>query len=355
MILRRRHGRTPGSTFASSTTTRPTSQSRAINGTACRSASTSANAVGKPLLVGELGVKPSDVRRARSRPARTSSRGSFARSSARASPGILLWAWDKNGSLLDNYDIGPNDPVLGILRSLVRSQPHLRGRQPDGIVDSLQPPGTPAAAFVDNAVTPSTTGSVTNANGLAVRITDAPVTDGVEISVGSGSGTVELSVCGGFVLRLTAGSRAVVTCGSVTVSHVTGQAQVVLGGGVQHRHDGQRRRSPESLRPAPAGPRREPGTPRTLPLLWTEHRPRCHPNHRRRTWRRGTSSALQQPVDNAGVLNSAKAGRAIPLKWQILDARSNPVDDPHEGDRNRTDAQLLVGNDDGQFGGIRSR
>src|SRR5205823_6194119 len=34
---------------------------------------------------------------------------------------------------------------------------------------------------------------------------------------------------------------------------------------------------------------------------------------------------FEQPVDNAGVLNIARAGRAIPLKWQLLDARNNPV------------------------------
>jgi hypothetical protein len=31
------------------------------------------------------------------------------------------------------------------------------------------------------------------------------------------------------------------------------------------------------------------------------------------------------PVDNNGVLNSSKAGQAIPLKWRLLDANNNPV------------------------------
>ena len=31
------------------------------------------------------------------------------------------------------------------------------------------------------------------------------------------------------------------------------------------------------------------------------------------------------PVDNKGVLNVAKAGKAIPLKWQLLDSRNSPV------------------------------
>jgi hypothetical protein len=34
---------------------------------------------------------------------------------------------------------------------------------------------------------------------------------------------------------------------------------------------------------------------------------------------------FDSPVDNNGVLNAAKAGQAIPLKWRLLDASSNPV------------------------------
>jgi len=33
------------------------------------------------------------------------------------------------------------------------------------------------------------------------------------------------------------------------------------------------------------------------------------------------------PVDNPGVMNSAKAGQTIPLKWRITDANGNPVTD----------------------------
>jgi hypothetical protein len=33
---------------------------------------------------------------------------------------------------------------------------------------------------------------------------------------------------------------------------------------------------------------------------------------------------FQQPVDNVGI-NVAKAGRAIPLKWRVLDLGGNPV------------------------------
>jgi len=53
-------------------------------------------------------------------------------------------------------------------------------------------------------------------------------------------------------------------------------------------------------------------------------------------WQASASSAVSvkvayqfvgfsQPVDNNGVINIAKAGQGIPLKWRLLDANGNPV------------------------------
>jgi YVTN family beta-propeller protein len=68
----------------------------------------------KPLLVGELGVKPSDVGGTLADRANTVASKLCAQFGAGVA-GELLWAWDKDGSTLDNYDIGPGDPVLGVL------------------------------------------------------------------------------------------------------------------------------------------------------------------------------------------------------------------------------------------------
>jgi mannan endo-1,4-beta-mannosidase len=72
------------------------------------------NALDKPLLVGELGVKPSSVGGTFADRARMVASKLCAQLS-RGVAGELLWAWDKNGSLLDNFDIGPSDPVLDAL------------------------------------------------------------------------------------------------------------------------------------------------------------------------------------------------------------------------------------------------
>jgi YVTN family beta-propeller protein len=72
------------------------------------------NELNKPLLVGELGVKPSEVGGTLADRANTVASKLCAQLSAGVA-GVLLWAWDKDGSLLDNFDIGPDDPVLGVL------------------------------------------------------------------------------------------------------------------------------------------------------------------------------------------------------------------------------------------------
>jgi mannan endo-1,4-beta-mannosidase len=72
------------------------------------------NALGKPLLVGELGIRPIDVG-GRLQDRADVVDGKLCAQFRAGVAGMLMWAWDKNGSLLDNYDIGPLDPVLGVL------------------------------------------------------------------------------------------------------------------------------------------------------------------------------------------------------------------------------------------------
>jgi mannan endo-1,4-beta-mannosidase len=72
------------------------------------------NELGKPLLVGELGVIPNDVGGTLRDRANVVAGKLCAQLSAGVS-GALLWAWDKDGSLLNNFDIGPSDPLLDVL------------------------------------------------------------------------------------------------------------------------------------------------------------------------------------------------------------------------------------------------
>ena len=72
------------------------------------------NALNKPLFVGEVGIKPDSVGgtlEARAAALRAKLDAQF----PAGVDGILAWAWIKDGSALDNYDIGPGDPVLEVL------------------------------------------------------------------------------------------------------------------------------------------------------------------------------------------------------------------------------------------------
>jgi mannan endo-1,4-beta-mannosidase len=72
------------------------------------------NTLGKPLYVGETGIIPNDV--GATLEARVGAIDGKLR--AQFSAGIvgdLEWAWSALGSTLDDYDVGPRDPVLRAL------------------------------------------------------------------------------------------------------------------------------------------------------------------------------------------------------------------------------------------------
>ncbi|HEX5589427.1 MAG TPA: PxKF domain-containing protein, partial [Candidatus Limnocylindrales bacterium] len=202
----------------------------------------------------------------------------------------------------------------------------------DGIVDVLQPPGTPMGSFLDTSLTPPTFGSIVATNGLSVAIADSPdPAEGVVVTVGSEvpGAQVELLVCASsFTVQLDAGTTTVGTCGSVTLSVASGKAEVVLGDGL-------------TVVAIPAGGAanvtengdgsytiQNVGAIGSTPVLLTVD---------------GTTTALPpgppivaeawefvgfgQPIDSKPVLNQVRAGQAIPVKWRLLDSTGAPVTD----------------------------
>jgi hypothetical protein len=193
----------------------------------------------------------------------------------------------------------------------------------DGIFDSVDPdPGTPSTGFEDGD---GNSGSITDPNGLSVSITDATAPDGVRVVVGPGAGKATLSVCGGFTLKLSAGSDVIVTCGSVTVEVLAGDAEIVLGDGtttvlvppgvtatVTENPDG-------SYEVTNHG-----GGDVTVTVDGVETTVGPGESTEVRTWH---FVGFTSPVDNIPVMNVANAGQAIPLKWRLLDASGAPVTD----------------------------
>lgn len=72
------------------------------------------NELNKPLFVGETGIIPNDV--GGTLEARAAAfENKFSVQFGAGVVGELAWAWSALGSTLDNYDIGPGDPTLGVL------------------------------------------------------------------------------------------------------------------------------------------------------------------------------------------------------------------------------------------------
>ena len=188
----------------------------------------------------------------------------------------------------------------------------------DGVDDRIE---TGPGAFDDGA---GTAGSITDAAGNAVYV--GPDPDGVRITVGgSGTSPSAFLVCG-FSLQLSPGSEVVVTCGSITTRVVSGSAQLVLGDGL-------------TVVSVPAGVTvrlaSQPDGSFSLEYLEGGQPVSVTVGGVPGTLKPGETLALntwqfigfEAPIDNGGVLNGVKAGKAVPIKWRLLDATGAPVTD----------------------------
>lgn len=190
----------------------------------------------------------------------------------------------------------------------------------DGVDDAI---GTGAGTFNDPiSGGPTTSGTVTSIPaGFVVLVEDAVDPDGVRIRVvGSGAGQAVFSMCGGYVLKLNAGADVVGTCGSVKVAVAHGTATIVLSNdttvtitsGVTAKVSG--------------------GSGGTFQLsdvsggsvsVTTEGVTRSVTGDT--TLEAWDFIGFSSPVDNGGVRNQMKAGRAVALKWRVVDAVGQPV------------------------------
>jgi hypothetical protein len=170
----------------------------------------------------------------------------------------------------------------------------------DGVANAID---TGDGAFADDNA-PPTTGAILDRGGLDVVVADATAPDGVTVTTGSGpaGARARLQVCG-FTVLLAPGSTATFTCGSLHVRTGAGLVEVISTDGAQ-------------FTPVAAG-----ASATFAPTAGGGYTVT------------GGSAGLRvflgfdAPVDNNGVLNEVKAGRAIPLKWRVLTAAGAPVTD----------------------------
>ena len=229
-----------------------------------------------------------------------------------------VWVSDELTGTLSIIAFGPAPPDLDA--------------DDDGTLDDIDADGgsgtSPAGSFSDDTGDSfTTTGSVTDTAGLAFTLADAPDPDGVTVTVGPGTGRVTLSVCGGFTLRVNAGSEVVVTCGSVRAQAVSGGASIVLGNGVTVIDIPSGGEAKVSGTEAAGYSVVNLGTTSiTVTVDGTQATLPAGGQAVVRTW---DFVGFAQPVDNdtalSTVLNRVKAGQTVPLRWRVLDAAGQPV------------------------------
>lgn len=213
----------------------------------------------------------------------------------------------------------------------------------DLIADVLQPAGSALGAFCDGSTAVPTSGSVYDGAALTYFVQDAAdaatgVLATVESEAGPGpsgpapsgpDGTpgpsaepspayARFLVCG-FIVSVDAGSAATLTCASIRVSVLVGQAAISLGddasvevpvGGtaeVTRNADG-------SFDVANVDPDGEP-----IALVVGGQATSIEPGGQvvANAW---TFVGFSQPVENEPVVNVVTAGQAVPLRWRVVDA-----------------------------------
>lgn len=222
------------------------------------------------------------------------------------------------------------DGTVTVVGTLTVADPDVDG---DGTIDTVDADGgtgsSPAGSFTDDTGDGHVTvGTIVDAAGLSIAISDATDPDGVRVAVGAGTGQATLSVCGGFTIQIDAGSAITITCGSVTLEVATGSARVVLGGGltvVAIPADGAATvvdTGGETFSVSNVGQVGGPAVTLTVDGVSTSISPG--------TTRIGASwdfVGFSQPIDNLPTVNQINAGQAVPVKWRILTASGSPVTD----------------------------
>ncbi len=164
-----------------------------------------------------VGINPSDVGGYQGRAA--AFKAKFEQEFGAGVDGIIPWAWDINGSTPNDYDIGPGDPLLGVMASATQPDHTCRG------------PKLVVAAGVNCNITGWTFSSVTVKPGGALRLYFSAVT-GTLSANGAAAIDLDTSSPGSVQITNTPAAGTVRLCG-VNASNTTlkGNASPLTIGG----------------------------------------------------------------------------------------------------------------------------
>ena len=242
---------------------------------------------------------------------------------------VLGVAMDASGEVFafmsraSDLTVDPDNDALDL--DVFVSRPAPADGDGDGITDDIDlNPGASSTSFSDG----TTFGQIlTVPAGFAVAIRDSIAPElGVHVTItGSGIQKVRFLACGAFTVLLPAGFDGDVTCGSVIVQPSAGSppADVVLGNGLV-------------VITIPGGASAEvdaaPGGGFTIEnvsggnvtVLVDGSETTVEPGETLSgsAW---DFDGFKAPIDNGTVLNAAKAGKVIPVRWRIVDETGAPV------------------------------
>lgn len=187
----------------------------------------------------------------------------------------------------------------------------------DGIMDTVD--GTLPGEFLDTKTAPDTFGRITQQPvGMTVTITDAPDPDGVLITTASGSGFLRWQMCGiPMTLSMGTNSSAIITCGSAITEVVEGQVIADLGDGTTITMPaGSTTRVAEVPGSTALTVEVQENTSIT-PVLLSKDGVTAQVGTTPISVQAWRFTGFAQPIDNAGVLNAAKGGSVVPVKWRV--------------------------------------
>ena len=195
----------------------------------------------------------------------------------------------------------------------------------DGITDDIDAnPGAPSLAFDDG----STFGQITTIpSGFTVTVSDSiDGAEGVHIEVtGSGIAKVSIFMCGQFTSRLPAGSVVDLTCGSIIVSVAPGSPPVEVVFGNDTAIISIPAGATAEIDSTPAGGFTVDNVSGGAVTVTVDGTPTSVPPGGSLAGNAWDFDGFKAPVDNGGILNKAKAGKAVALRWRILDGTGQPV------------------------------
>lgn len=187
------------------------------------------------------------------------------------------------------------------------------------VVDADAGDGSLPGQFRDAKNSPVTFGRITSRpSGMAVEIADTADPDGVTLSTSGGSGLLKWQMCGiPMTLSMSTGSSAVLTCGSAITEVVVGEVVGDLGNGTTLTMPAGTRTRVAAVAGSTALTVEVQENTSGAPVVLSKDGITTQVGSTPLVVQAWRFTGFAQPIDNGGVINVAKAGSVVPVRWRL--------------------------------------